>query len=238
MQVGSSEERKIKKEKKTNNSPVLLITIIIIMKKSIMLISFVGSSICLFAQSSYPVPDYSNEIYLVKKDTGITLMRLEKGSSKQEMKLKMMGMGGMDQGYTLEGETSTVHLPGGSNLVFILYTGAGAYSSNPEADSMMKANGIDPTMLSNPMGMMDPTQNITLYSMTATRGQRKAMLQSMGIMGKSKKTATKYTLSVKKVKEGYYEMIVDKTLPKGEYTFVMASMSMDQQFSLFAFAVD
>lgn len=208
------------------------------MKKSFTFCCFVLSSICLIAQTSYPVPDYSNEIYLVKKDTGITLMRLEKGSSKQEMKVKMMGMGGMDQGYTLEGETSTVHLPAGSNLVFLLYTGAGASASNPQTDSMMRANGMDPAMMSNPMGMMDPTQNITLYSMTATKGQRKAMLQSMGLMGKSKKTATKYTLSVKKVKEGYYEMIVDKTLPKGEYTFVMASMSMDQQFSLFAFAVD
>ncbi len=57
-------------------------------------------------------------------------------------------------------------------------------------------------------------------------------------MGTSKKTATKYTLSIKKVKEGYHEMIVDKSLPKGDYTFVMMSMSMDQSYSLFAFAVD
>ena len=209
------------------------------MKKYFLICCLALSSICLVAQISYPVPEYANEIYLVKKDTAISLMRLEKGSSKQEMKVKMMGMGGMDQGYSLEGEKSPIRLQGGSGLVFILYTGGGASSSNPETDSMMRANGMDPAMMSNPMSsMMDPTQMISLYSMAGAKGQRKALTQSMGLMGKSKKTATKYTLSIKKIKEGYHEMIVDKPLPRGEYTFVMMSMSMDQSFSLFAFAVD
>ncbi len=213
------------------------------MKKNLLLlwISMLSSLLAISqnTNSSYPVPEYANEIYLVKKDSVITLMRLEKGSSKQEMKLKMMGMGGMDQGYELEGEKSPIRLHSGSNLVFILYTGQAAASSNPETDSMMKANGMDPAMLSNPMAaMMDPSQNISLYSMKGEKGKRKALLQSMGLMGKSKKTATKYTLSIKKVKEGYNQMIVDKSLPKGEYTFVMMSMSMDQSFALFAFAVD
>jgi hypothetical protein len=210
------------------------------MKKIFLILPcFLLSSICIVAQTLYPVPDYSNEIYLVKKDSAITLMRLEKGSSKQEMKVKMMGMGGMDQGYSLEGEKSAIRLQGGSSLVFILYTGGGASDSNPQTDSMMRANGMDPAMMQNPMGsMMDPTQMISLYSMSAGKGKRKALTQSMGLMGKSKKTATKYTLSIKKAKEGYHEMIVDKTLPKGEYTFVMMSMSMDQSYALFAFAVD
>ena len=209
------------------------------MKKNFLILSCFVVSTSLFAQKSYPIPEYANEIYFVKQDSAITLLRLEKGSSKQEMKVKMMGMGGMDQGYVLEGENSTVRLPGGSGLVFILYTGEGAASTNPEADSAMKANGMDMSMMSNPMAsMMDPNQNISLYSMTTSKGQRKALLQSMGLMGKSKKTATKYTLSIKKVKEGYHEMIVDKPLPRGEYTFVIMSFSMDQSYALFAFAVD
>ena len=202
-------------------------------------------SIFVFAQtekSPYPVPEYSNEICLLKKDSVTSIMRLEKGSSKSEMKVKMMGMGGMDQGYELEGEKSPVRLTNGSNLVFIFYTGepAGA-SASPQNDSMMKANGMDPNMMSNPMAsMMDPTQNISLYNMQGGKGKRKVLLQSMGIMGKSKKTSTKYTLSVKKVKDNYYEMKVDKSsLPKGEYTFVMMGMgSMDQSYSLFAFAIE
>lgn len=190
--------------------------------------------------TSYPVPEYSNEIYLVKKDSAITLMRLEKGSSKQEMKMKMGGMGGMDQGYELEGEKSTVRLAAGSNLVFVLYTGSVTATSNAQSDSMMRANGMDPNAMSEAMAMFnDPTKSTSLYNMKSEKGKRKALLQSMGLMGKSKKTATKYTLSIKKVKEGYYEMIVDKTLPKGEYTFVMMGMgSTDQSYSLFAFAIE
>jgi hypothetical protein len=209
------------------------------MKKQILLSAFMifltGS---LLAQADkYPVPEYSNEIYLIKKDSSITLMRLEKGTSKQEMKVKMMGMGGMDQGYSLDGERSTVRLTSGNDLVFLLYTGRDKAASSPQADSAIRAAGMDPSMLSM-SSMMDPNQNISLYSMKSEKGLRKALTQSMGLMGKSKKTATKYTLSIKKPKDGYFEMKVDKSLPKGEYTFVMMSMSADQSYSLFAFAID
>ncbi len=202
---------------------------------------FLLSSHLLIAQNTqpvYPIPEYRNEIYLVKKENSTTLLRLEKGSSKQEMKVKMMGMGGMDQGYELDGEKSSVRLANSNNLVFLFFTGGAA--TNSETDSMMKANGMDPSMMSNPMSsMMDPSQNISLYSMKGEKGKRKALIQSMGVMGMSKKTAVKYTLSIKKIKEGYYEMIVDKSsLPKGEYAFVMMNMSMDQSCSLFAFAID
>jgi hypothetical protein len=190
----------------------------------------------------YPIPEYSNEINLLKKsDDSITLQRLEKGSAKKEMKVKMMGMGGMDNGYELEGEKSTVRLSSGSNLVFIYYTGAvGSTASNPVSDSLMKANGIDMSAMSNPMSMMeDPAKTITLYNTQSAKGNRKVMLQSMGLMGKSKKTSTVYTISVKKIKDSYYQMIVDKELPRGEYAFIlMSGASMDGSYPVFAFAVE
>jgi hypothetical protein len=192
------------------------------------------------AKLSYPIPEYNNEIYLVKKDSTITLVRLEKGSSKQEMKMKMMGMGGMDQGYALDDEKSTVRLNSGNNLVFVFYTGETTVSTSPQTDSLMRANGMNPNTMSEAMSMFnDPSKNTSLYNMTSEKRKRKILLQSMGLMGKSKKTATKYTLSIKKVKENYYEMIVDKSLPKGEYAFVMMSMgSTDQSYVLFTFGID
>ncbi len=192
-------------------------------------------------KEKYPIPEYSNEINLLKKDDSIKLQRLEKGSAKKEMKVKMLGMAGMDNGYELEGEKSTVRFNSGSNLVFIYYTGeAGGSSSNPTTDSMMKANGVDPAMMSGAMSMMDdPSKTTTLYNMQSGKGKRKILLQSMGMMGKSKKTSTVYTLSIKKVKDKYYEIIVDKNLPKGEYAFVMMSAaSMDGSYPVFAFAID
>lgn len=210
---------------------------------------FLAAAICitinLTAQievEKYPIPEYSNEINLLKKsDDSLTLQRLEKGSAKKEMKVKMMGMGGMDNGYELEGEKSTVRLSSGSNLVFIYYTGAvGATTSNTVSDSMMKANGIDMSAMSNPMSMMeDPAKTITLYNTQSAKGNRKVMLQSMGLMGKSKKTSTVYTISVKKIKDSYYQMIVDKELPKGEYAFIlMSGAAMDGSYPVFAFAVE
>jgi hypothetical protein len=210
---------------------------------------FLAAAICitinLTAQievEKYPIPEYSNEINLLKKsDDSLTLQRLEKGSAKKEMKVKMMGMGGMDNGYELEGEKSTVRLSSGSNLVFIYYTGAvGSTTSNPVSDSLMKANGIDMSAMSNPMSMMeDPAKTITLYNTQSSKGNRKVMLQSMGLMGKSKKTSTVYTISVKKIKDSYYQMIVDKELPKGEYAFIlMSGAAMDGSYPVFAFAVE
>jgi hypothetical protein len=215
------------------------------MKKKL-LICFCSMISCMIAiaqnsKASYPIPDYSNEVCLLKKDSVLSLLRLEKGSSKQEMKTKMMGMAGMDQGYELDGERSPIRLTNSNNLVFIFYTGEPKSSSSSAAtDSMMKANGIDPAAMQNPMAsMMDPAKNISLYSMKADKGKRKILLMSMGLMGKSKKTASKYTLSVKKIRENYYELVVDKTsLPKGEYAFVMMDGNMDQSYSLFAFGVD
>jgi len=107
----------------------------------------------------------------------------------------------------------------------------------------MKANGMDPSEMKNGMDMMtDPSRNTTLYSMNEEKGNRKITImayQGMKLFGKSKKESTKYTLSIKKVMDGYYEMIVDKPLPRGEYAFVKMDFgSRDGSYSLFAFGVD
>jgi hypothetical protein len=212
------------------------------MKKNFLLFGCLVLSISLIAQNSYPVPEYANEIYLVKKDSNISLVRLEKAYSNQEMKVKMMGMGGMDQGYATDGEKSTIRFSSGSNWIFLFYNGdpaADSASSSAEADSAMKANGMDMKAMSSISSMYDPTQMISFYNMKSEKGKRKILTQSMGLMGKSKSTATKFSLSIKKIKDNYYEMKVDKSLPKGEYSFVMMDMAgMGQSYMLFAFGID
>jgi hypothetical protein len=212
------------------------------MKKNFLLSGCIVLSNILIAQNSYPVPEYANEIYLVKKDSNISLVRLEKAYSNQEMKVKMMGMGGMDQGYATDGEKSTIRFSSGSNWVFLFYNGdpaADSTSSSAEADSAMKANGMDMKAMSGISSMYDPTQMISFYNMKSEKGKRKILTQSMGLMGKSKSTATKFSLSMKKIKENYYEIKVDKSLPRGEYSFVMMDMAgMGQSYVLFAFGVE
>lgn len=198
--------------------------------------AFVVCSALLAQTDKYPIPEYNNEINLLKKDSA-KLYRLEKGNSKLETKVKMMGFGGMNNGYELDDEKSTVRLNDGKNLVFVLYTG-GATSTSAQTDSMMKAQGMNPSTYADAMSMFnDPTKNTSLYEMKSEKGKRKITLMSAGMLGK-KKESDKYTLSIKKVKDGYYEIVVDKSLSKGEYAFVMTSMSMDQSYALFAFGID
>ncbi|MEO8763930.1 MAG: hypothetical protein ABI416_06575 [Ginsengibacter sp.] len=218
------------------------------MKKLFILIIFFSScSLFLFAQgksintSIYPVPEFNNEVNFINKED-MTLRRLEKGSSKMESKAKMGGMGGGESGYTMEGNKSFVRLPGGNNLSFIFYNGSNTSSSH-QTDSIMRANGMDPTVMKNNMEMMtDPSRNTTLYSMNEEKGNRKITVmayQGMKLFGKSKKESTKYSLSVKKIRDGYYELIVDKPLPKGEYAFVKMDFgNADGSYSLFAFGID
>src|ERR1041385_7526909 len=94
---------------------------------------------------TYPNPEFANEVYWYRKDSS-KLVRLEKGSSKMENKTKAMGLGGMENGYTIDGEKSPVRLSGGTNLSFIFSTGATSGSgTNHGSDSVMRANGMDPS---------------------------------------------------------------------------------------------
>lgn len=57
---------------------------------------------------------------------------------------------------------------------------------------------------------------------------------------KKQKTGEKYTFSVKKIREGYWELVIDKPLPDGEYAFAMSGMGMqemDGSTTLFAFGI-
>jgi hypothetical protein len=107
----------------------------------------------------------------------------------------------------------------------------------------MRANGADPDMM---RGMSEPSNSITLYKAEPAKDKRKVyLMKSPGVVnpfGSHKnQSSDKYIFSTRKIREGYWELLIDKTLPKGEYIFVMSNMSMsnmDGSMMLFAFAVD
>ncbi len=200
-------------------------------------------SLLLMAQQ-YPEPEFSNEVYWLKKDNGYKVTRLEKGSSKLESKVKFGGMGGSESAYILDGEKSTVRIENNKNLSFVFSNGTAGSKSSSAADSMMAANGIDVSAISSMMGSMnDPSKNIVLYKVEQKNGKRKILLQKnpgMSPFGsKKQKTGEKYTFSVKKIREGYWELVVDKSLTRGEYAFAMInSGSADGSITVFAFALE
>jgi len=214
------------------------------MKHFILSAILISSSYVLYAQNKYPEPEFSKEVYYLKKDSVNSVMRLEKGSSKMESKTKMGGMGGYEMGYVLDGEKSTVRLSKVPELSFVLSTGASARASSPQQDSIMKANGMDPSMMSgmgDMNGMYDPTNMVTLYKAESAKGKRKMLMQKAGGFSKKSQASDKYTFSVKKIREGYWELVIDKPLPRGEYAFSMMGMgagNMDGTTTLFAFGMD
>jgi hypothetical protein len=214
------------------------------MKKTFLSFVIVLLAKAVIAQS-YPEPEFSKEVYLLKKDSAASVLRLEKGSSKLDTKTKMGGMGGSESGYLLEGEKSTVRIHGGNTLSFVFSNGVSGSSTdgNAKKDSMLRANGVDPSMIQKMSGMSDPSSTITLYKAESGKGGRKIlMMKSPGAFGgKKMRSSDKYTFSVRKIREGYWELVIDKSLPKGEYAFSMTGMgmgNMDGSTTLFAFAID
>lgn len=201
-----------------------------IMKKLFFFSAITFCSQVVYSQS-YPNPEFSNEIYALRKDSNI-LMRLEKEFSRMNTKMKMAGMGGAESGYFIESEKSPVRLKKDRNYSFVYYTSSSISSST---NSGMNMNDMNPSMY--PQAGMDPSQNISLYQLQTSKGKRKLVTMSATMMGK--KESIRYSFSVKKIREGYYELIADKPLPKGEYTFMMMSYSsMDGSVALFAFAIE
>lgn len=89
----------------------------------------------------------------------------------------------------------------------------------------------------------DPSSTITLYKLNLDGGSRKIYLQkSGGYFGNHKnQTSDKYTFSLKKIRDGYWELVIDKPLPKGEYAFSMMGMDgaeMGGSHTVYAFGVE
>ncbi len=215
------------------------------MKKFLMVLSFMYVYNIACAQQ-YPEPEFSNEVYYLEKDTVYKTIRLEKESAKLDAKMKLGGFGGMENGYSIDESKSTVRITHGSNLSFIFFNGAPAKAGSPQSDSLMNANGIDPEMMRNMADKMNnPLNNITLYKLETEKGKRKIIMQKSGgavpFTSKKIKSSDKYTFSIKKIREGYSELVIDKTLPGGEYAFSVPQNGMGGMggdVTLFAFGID
>jgi len=215
------------------------------MKKSCIAILLLIAAPYLFSQTKYPDPEFNNEVYYLKKDSVNTVVRLEKNSSKTDNKTKAAGFGGIENAYEIEGERSSVRFASGTNLSFIFSNGASSVTPNHTRDSIMRANGMDPSMAqSMGGGFMDPGNQISLYKTETGKNKRRIILQKIGgAFGSKKPTSSdKFTFSVKKIRDGYWELVVDKPLAKGEYAFTMMDMtnvgSINAGPLVFAFAID
>lgn len=178
-------------------------------------------------KTAYPVPEFLNEVYFFKKDSN-QLMRLEKNNATMETKMKLGGFAGAEAGYFIDEEKSTARFSSGSSHYFVYYlSGAGS------SDSGARKHAGYPSGMGD-MGM-NPLDNLRLQRFTTSKNKRKLLISSMKGTGNQKQ----YSFSIKKIREGYYELVPDKPLAKGEYAFVAPSMmSADGAVTLFCFGID
>jgi hypothetical protein len=215
------------------------------MKAIILLVLLLGC-VCILRAQKYPEPEFANEVYFLKKDSVNMVIRLQKDHSRMETKNKI---GSMEQAYQLDGDKSNIRLRSGNGLSFVFSNGASVEKNagNATADSVMRANGMDPSMLNGTgmdmYGVRDPSSSIELYRTESSKGKRKiiTMKAGGGMFGAGKQSSSdKYTFSVRKIRNGYWELLIDKPLPRGEYAFAIADRAtgMDQSSTFFAFGVD
>ncbi len=194
-----------------------------VMKTSLTVLTLLCCTSVTWAQE-YPEPEFAYEIYFLRKSDTTSVFRLEKGYSSLDTKVSVGGIGGAESAYQIEGDKSNIRIKDGKGLSFVYSTGASSamYSSGFEA--------------------YDPSTMITLYKSDLAKGNRKIYLQKGGGYFSTKlKSSQKYSFSVKKIRNGYWELVIDKTLPKGEYVFTTMSVGMgsvDGSMSLFAFGID
>src|SRR5882757_311381 len=103
------------------------------MKKVLLLFSAALIVNMAMAQS-YPQPEFSNEVYYLKKDSIYSLVRLEKNTSAMETKTKMGGFGGSESGYSIDKGKSAVHINKAPNLSFVFSTGATSTAASSKSD--------------------------------------------------------------------------------------------------------
>src|SRR6185503_16687581 len=107
--------------------------------KTIILLVLLFGCVCILRAQKYPEPEFSNEVYFLKKDSVNLVIRLEKDHSKMENKNKITSY---EQSYQLDGDKSRIRLKSGRDLSFVFSTGPDTEKKgNPAADSVMRANG-------------------------------------------------------------------------------------------------
>ena len=219
------------------------------MKKIFALVIGLSAPLLGIAQD-YPNPEFSNEVSYLRKGPTYTVTRLEKNASKMNTKTKPMG--GTEQSYSIDEAKSPVRISNSDNISFVFWNGTttsanASQTSNPARDSVMKANGMTPSVMQQMNNVMNPMNTLTLYKVEIEGSERKIILQKTpGALpfGKKKvQSSDKFTFSVKQIRDGYWELVIDKHLSPGEYAFTMMNVmnpgsAMDGSITIFAFGID
>lgn len=92
-------------------------------------------------------------------------------------------------------------------------------------------------------GSGDPSDKVTVSIATVKKDRRRFVQESTGMTGAAKDiSATKVSVSLKKIKDGLYQIVFDTPFVPGEYAFMpqmdMSSLMAGGKLTLFCFGID
>ena len=138
-----------------------------------------------------PEPDYNDQPYYLESNN--TLSKVERGEASVEAKIKGMGYGGYEMMYTLEEAKSEKRLTRENDFKFIVKL---------DTDE-------------------DPEEIISVSKATIKKGRRLFKMMSRTMTGKNRKSeAPKIKVTVNKVRDNIFEIVLPSDLEPGEYAFM------------------
>jgi hypothetical protein len=133
----------------------------------------------------------------------------EKATATMKTKSKMLGYGGTEVFYLIDGEQSPVRLLSSNNVSFIISTGGA------------------------------PLPELTLYKLLTKKNSRQATTQKInGLSSSPLSGGASLSFDVSRLNDGVYKLIPTKALEKGEYFFAGKPIVSASSIDVFAFGID
>jgi hypothetical protein len=162
-----------------------------------------------------PNPAFLNQVYYYWADS---LLACPKSDGRMESKMKALGFGGSQMGYTMDGERSALRIRSADTLRFAVRSAGGA--------------------------MMDPSMMFALYRFEAKKGSRQALLSSQSRFGGNNDPRNQMPFDVQKSGADVFILIPSARLAPGEYGF-MNKMQMsgngngtNMSYTFYSFGID
>jgi hypothetical protein len=160
-----------------------------------------------------PDPAFLNQVYYYWADS---LLPCPKTEGRMENKMKALGFGGNQMGYTMDGEKSALRIRAADTLRFAVRSGSG--------------------------GMMDPSSMFQLYKFESKKGSRQAVMSNTSRFGGNKDPKNQISFDVQKSGSDVFIMIPSVPLTPGEYGFQnkmqMNGGGMNMSYTFYTFAID
>ncbi|MBS1624705.1 MAG: hypothetical protein JST83_11835 [Bacteroidetes bacterium] len=180
--------------------------------RNVFLLFTVFLTVSVSAQSSsIPQPEFPSRPYFLRDST---FHNLEKVEANFDLKIKGGGFGGADQNLTAFKAQSPIRFD---------------------------KNNIPPMYIQID-GSGDPSDKVSVSIAQIKKDRRRFVLESTSLGGKAKDMSeTKVSVSLKKVREGLYQIVFDAPLVPGEYAFMpqmdMGALMGGGKLNLFCFGI-